>query len=148
MVPGIESTRLRHGDLFQVSTNRVEALRRKTRRRIWLSILAAIACAMLSLGLWALWLEPASLLVSEERIGLRWPAPHTLRVAILTDLHVGSPFNGIEKLREVVDRTNGARPDIICILGDLVIQGVIGGHFVPPEEIADELKRLRHRPGS
>lgn len=98
---------------------------------------------MLSLGLWALWLEPASLIVSEERISLPWPAHQSLRVAILTDLHVGSPFNGIEKLRGVVDRTNAARPDIICILGDLVIQGVIGGHFVPPEEIADELKRLR-----
>ena len=64
-------------------------------------------------------------------------------MAILTDLHVGSPFNGIDKLRAVVTRTNAAHPDIICILGDLVIQGVIGGRFVPPEEIAAELKYLR-----
>ena len=44
---------------------------------------------------------------------------------------------------DVVDRTNAARPDIICILGDLVIQGVLGGRFVPPEEIATELGHLR-----
>jgi len=41
------------------------------------------------------------------------------------------------------DRTNAAQPDVICILGDLVIQGVLGGRFVPPEEIAVELARLR-----
>ena len=66
-----------------------------------------------------------------------------MRIAILTDLHVGSPFNGIAKLRDIVDRTNAGRPDVICILGDLVVQGVVGGVFVAPEEIAAELKRLR-----
>jgi predicted MPP superfamily phosphohydrolase len=68
-------------------------------------------------------------------------------VAILTDLHVGSPFNGPAKLRQIVERTNAAQPDLVCILGDLVIQGVIGGRFVPPEEIAAELKQLRARSG-
>jgi len=62
---------------------------------------------------------------------------------VLTDLHVGSPFNGIAKLRTIVDRTNAAEPDLICILGDLVIQDVVGGHFVAPEAIAVELTRLR-----
>ncbi len=32
---------------------------------------------------------------------------------------------------------------MIGILGDLVIQGVIGGRFVPPEAIATELNQLR-----
>ena len=31
-----------------------------------------------------------------------------------------------------------ARPDLICILGDLVIQGVLGGRFVTPEAIGLE----------
>lgn len=66
-----------------------------------------------------------------------------MRVAILTDLHVGSPFNGIAKLRMAVEQTNAAHPDMVCILGDLVVQGVVGGHLVPPEEIAAELGRLR-----
>jgi predicted MPP superfamily phosphohydrolase len=67
----------------------------------------------------------------------------TLRVAVLTDLHVGSPLNGMGKVRAVVDRSNAEMPDVVCILGDLVIQGVIGGSFVPPETIAAELGRLR-----
>ena len=98
---------------------------------------------MATLGLWAFWLEPASLTLAEERITLRASIHGSLRIAVLTDLHVGSPFTGLEKLRQVVDRTNAARPDIICVLGDLVIQGVIGGRFVPPEDIAAELGRLR-----
>ena len=85
--------------------------------------------------------------MSEERIALRWAGGAPLRIAVLTDLHVGSPFNGISKLRETVDRTNAAQPDMVCILGDLVIQGVLGGRFVPPEAIATELGRLRAAAG-
>ncbi len=117
------------------------------RRRIWRSGAAVAGCAALVLGLWAFWLEPASLSVVEERATLRWPT-RSLRIAILTDLHIGSPFNGMEKLRRAVDLTNAAHPDIICILGDLVIQGVLGGRFVSPEEIATELKRLHSAAGT
>jgi uncharacterized protein len=117
------------------------------RRRIWLLSAAAVGGTGLVLGLWALWLEPASLNVVEERANLRWPA-RSLRIAILTDLHIGSPFNGIAKLRQEVDRTNAARPDLVCILGDLVIQGVLGGRFVAPEDIATELKRLHSAVGT
>jgi uncharacterized protein len=100
-----------------------------------------------TLGLWAGWLEPASLATEKVSLHLRWPSPRTLRVAVLTDLHVGSPFNGVGKLRAVVDRSNVERPDVVCILGDLVIKGVAGGNFVPPETIAAELSRLRARSG-
>lgn len=119
----------------------------RLRRRVWLLGLGVLGCAALVLALWGFWLEPASLRVSEERVGLQWPA-RPLRIAILTDLHVGSPFNGIDNLRRVVDRTNAAHPDMICILGDLVIQGVPGGTFVPPEDIARELGRLTSRVGT
>ena len=115
--------------------------------RTWRRLAGAAVCAVLALCLWVFWWEPASLAVHEESITLRWAPQAPLRIAILTDLHVGSPFNGIAKLREIVDRTNEARPDVICILGDLVIQGVGGGRFVPPEEIAAELKLLRASAG-
>ena len=119
----------------------------RLRRRVWLLGLSVPGCAALVLALWAFWLEPASLRVSEERVGLTWPA-RPLRIAILTDLHVGSPFNGIDNLRRVVDLTNAAHADMVCLLGDLVIQGVLGGHFVPPEDIAGELGRLTSRVGT
>src|SRR6476620_4037884 len=103
----------------------------------------AVVLAVIVAGLRAFWWEPAGLTLQEERIDLSWAARGSVRIAILTDLHVGSPFNGPAKLHDIVERTNAARPDIICILGDLVIQGVIGGRFVPPEQIVGELKALR-----
>ena len=118
-----------------------------TRRRAVRVALLSLAFAAIGLGVWSLWLEPASLTVVEERLVLPMRLRGPLRIAVLTDLHVGSPFNGIERLRQIVDRTNDARPDVICVLGDLVIQGVAGGHFVPPETIATELGRLRRRAG-
>lgn len=117
------------------------------RRRILLWSFAAVFGLIAALGVRAVWIEPASLTVVEERITLRWPLHAPLRIALLSDLHVGSPFNGIENLRRVVDRTNDTRPDIICILGDLVIQEVKGGRFVSPEAIAAELNRLRATDG-
>ena len=86
---------------------------------------------MLALGAWAVWLEPASLTTDEVMLPGPWRSRRPLRVAVLTDLHVGSPFNGVTKLRAVVDRSNAASPDIVYLPGDLVIQGVVGGRFVP-----------------
>jgi uncharacterized protein len=115
----------------------------RSRRTLLRRGLLVAAATIFALGLWAFWLEPASMKIVEQRLVIGWRPGTSLRIAVLTDLHVGSPFNGIEKLREIVDRTNAARPDLICVLGDLVIQGVLGGRFVPPEAIAIELKRLQ-----
>lgn len=112
-------------------------------RRVWRSCVALAAVAEVTLGLWAFVVEPASLALTEEPLTVPGSTRGPLRVAVLTDLHIGSPFNGITRLREVVERTNAARPDLICVLGDFVIQGVIGGRFVPPEDIARELSHLR-----
>jgi predicted MPP superfamily phosphohydrolase len=103
----------------------------------------ASLCA-LGLGLWAFWLEPASLYNEDHELTLPgWPKScDRLRVAVLADLHVGSPFNGIDKLEQIVDLTLEAKPDLILLAGDYVIHGVVGGKFVEPETIAKGLQRL------
>lgn len=97
-----------------------------------------------ALGLWGFWLEPASLHVVEHRIEAdAWPhAVAGLRIAVLADLHVGSAWNGLDKLHRIVDETNAARPDLILLVGDYVIKNVLGGTFVPPEAIAPVLDGL------
>ena len=117
--------------------------RRSGSIRLWRGARLIIGVASLACAVRAFWWEPSTLIVAEQRIPLQQVSRGSVRIAVLTDLHVGSPFNGPAKLRDVVERTNAARADIICILGDLVIQGVLGGRFVPPEPIASELKRLR-----
>jgi hypothetical protein len=96
-------------------------------------------------GLWGFGVEPASLHNATYRLALpRWPAACLgLRVAVLADLHTGSPFNGLDKLDEIVKLTQKVRPDLVLLAGDFVIDGVKGGRFVPPREIAARLGRLR-----
>lgn len=117
----------------------------RSRKRL---LLVAAAIAILAVGVKAFWLEPASLTLVRQSIVVRGLADKGVRIAILTDLHVGSPFNGIDNLKRVVALTNTQQPDLICILGDLVVEGVRGGHFVQPEDIARELKQLHSQYGT
>jgi len=118
-------------------------------------VAAALLVLFALLAAWAFWLEPASVTVTHVNLRVpRWHAEHRgLKLAVLTDLHVGSPHVGLDKLARVVGRTNEERPDVVLLLGDFVIGGkrdeggegggVLGGTFVEPEPIAEELKRLR-----
>jgi predicted MPP superfamily phosphohydrolase len=91
---------------------------------------------------WAFAVEPGLLRVEQTELSLPgWDRP-PLRVALLSDLHVGSPWNGLDKLEQIIDRTNASQPDLVLVLGDLVIQDVVGGTFVPPEDIGAALVRL------
>lgn len=40
-------------------------------------------------------------------------------------------------------RTNAEAPQLVLLLGDYVVHGTLGGHFVPPETVAGELSNLR-----
>lgn len=96
------------------------------------------------LALWAFWIEPASLENEDHELVLPgWPEECSgLRVAVLADLHVGSPFNGLSKLSQVIETTRQASPDLILLAGDYVIHGVMGGRFEPPEAVAEVLGQL------
>lgn len=104
--------------------------------------LGAIA-VLFGCALWGFWIEPSSLRVQEVDMPLAWPYARPLRMAVASDLHVGSPYQSLTHLRTVVDRINDTHPDLICLLGDFVTVGVIGGRRVAPEKIAKELGRLR-----
>lgn len=109
------------------------------------NVLLVSVFVLFGLGLWAFWLEPASLTTHSFTLQVPgWQPEHKgLKIAVLTDLHVGSPHTGIEKLKEVVARTNDQHPDLVVILGDLVVHEVIGGHFIEPEPTALVLRDLR-----
>ncbi len=96
------------------------------------------------LASWAFYFEPSIFRIREEVITVpRWPADcNDLRIAILADLHVGSPYKGLDSLRSLVDRINRAGPDLILLPGDFVIQGVVGGTFVEPEAAGAVLAEL------
>jgi predicted MPP superfamily phosphohydrolase len=119
------------------------------RSKSWIRIIAiALLVAPFLVALWAFGIEPGMLVVRHPRMELPgWKSD--LRIAVLSDLHVGSPHVGLDKLRRIVERTNAENPALVVLLGDFVIggpngmRGVRGGSPVEPELIAQELKNLR-----
>jgi uncharacterized protein len=121
---------------------------KKRRSRAKIILLALLSC-MAFLALWAFVIEPSRLVLRETRITLpSWPANlKGLRIAVISDLHAGSPFITLDKIHQIVEMTNAARPDLILLPGDFVIGGMPGGSFMEPEVIAQALKGLRARFG-
>ena len=110
-------------------------------------LLVLLATAVL-LAAWAFWWEPGRLVLRRTDLQVPgWPDGEETRIALIADLHVGSPRNGRDNLRRVVRRVNETLPDLVLIAGDLTIDNVVGGRFVPPEEIAEDLAALDARHG-
>jgi len=110
-------------------------------------VVAALLTATLGLAVWSVGIEPGWIVTRETRVPIgRWPAEiGPLRIAALADLHTGAPHITVGKVREIVATVNAARPDLIVLLGDYVIHGVVGGRFVDIEQTAAALRDL-HAP--
>ena len=112
----------------------------------WPRLVWRLALALLvALGAWAFWLEPRSLVVHTETLDVpHWPAPLAgTRIALLSDLHVGSPYWHVADLERLVERVNAEQPELVLLAGDYMINGVKLGTWVEPEAIATALGRLR-----
>jgi predicted MPP superfamily phosphohydrolase len=98
-----------------------------------------------SLGLWAFWFEPNRLVFHRVTLELpHWPAPlRGFRVALMSDLHVGSLYWDVAHVRQLVEETNRQQPDLILLAGDYTINGVKFGTWTAPEDIAEALGGLR-----
>lgn len=93
------------------------------------------------LAIWGFVIEP-SLLIERDMLVTHWPGP-PLRIAFFSDLHAGSPHINVAYIKDLVSRINQTKPDLILIGGDLVINNVPGGEFMPIEQVAPLLKELK-----
>lgn len=106
----------------------------------------ALFIAGAGLAGWAFWIEPSRLVVKGVTLDWAPEAGRGLRIALLSDLHVGSPHVGLERLRSVVEAVNRESPDLILLAGDFVV-GRQGQARVKPGVFAPELGKLRARLG-
>jgi predicted MPP superfamily phosphohydrolase len=108
-------------------------------------LLLAATFILCALALWAFWWEPSGLKVVHHTITLEpWHAQHVgLKIAVMSDLHIGAPHRSLSMVKDLVAVTNAEKPDLVLILGDLLINDVVGGTFVHPQPIADELGELQ-----
>ena len=104
-------------------------------RRGFIKGLLAVALVGLFSAAYGFFIEPA-LRLRVRRWQLKradWTAA-PLRIAVLADLHVGEPHVGLDRIRQVVRRTNALSPDLVLLLGDFA-----AGHKMvsQPVKIAD-----------
>lgn len=72
------------------------------------------------LNLYAWFVEPNQLVVREVRLeSAQWRGP-PLRIAMLSDTHVGGPHVDAVRVSRIVARINELAPDIVVLLGDYV----------------------------
>ena len=115
-------------------------MQRWAKRALFLLALLGIA-----FGVDAFFVEPARLVVNRQELRLpHWPAELSgVRVALISDLHVGSPHWGLPRLRELVSRVNAEHPDLILLGGDYLINDIWFGTRVEADAIGLELGQLR-----
>jgi uncharacterized protein len=119
------------------------------RRQVWrarLNVLFGVFLLVcLSCLFWGTLIEPNRLLVNQQSIQIdNWPGELSgLRVALIGDIHTGSPFIDDQKLHQIVELTNQQNPDLIVLLGDYMVRDSWHAHKVEPEITAADLKGLR-----
>lgn len=78
-----------------------------------------------------------------------WPSGAApVRVALLSDLHVGGPDMPPERLERIVGRVNDLRPDLVLLAGDFISDKRLGTRDYSYPVALAPLKGLRPRLGS
>jgi predicted MPP superfamily phosphohydrolase len=91
-------------------------------RRQFLRLLGAIGTAGVAAASYAFFFEPLFRLrvVRYDLQPKRWPAGLNLTIAALADLHACRPWMTPERIRSIVEITNGLGADLVVLLGDYV----------------------------
>jgi predicted MPP superfamily phosphohydrolase len=102
----------------------------------WFGRLGAFGLAAVSYGVL---IEPALRpRITRYRLRpARWPDGFVLTIAAIADIHACRPWMTPERIRSIVELTNGLDADLIVLLGDYVA----GHHFVTGPVDSDEWSR-------
>lgn len=81
--------------------------------------------------------EPFRLNVTRYRVTPpRWPRGLSLRLAVIADLHACQPWMSLDRIQQIVRRTNALEPDATLLLGDYVASlrmSRLSAHIPEPE---------------
>lgn len=105
--------------------------------------LAALAAA--GVGAYALLVEPRRVRVRRIELRLeRWPRVYDgFRLALVSDLHAGTPHIGVEEVERVAELVNREAPDLVALLGDFLDDHAAFAEYVEPEKVARALATIR-----
>lgn len=113
-------------------------------RRGFLKGLFGTFLAGLFVSIYAFFVEPfLRLRVKTWRIQPEnWPKGKQLKVVVVSDIHVGEPFIGLKRVRQVVTRANALGGDVIVLLGDFVASHPFVAKPVKMADVAPILSTL------
>jgi hypothetical protein len=74
----------------------------------------------------------------------RWPRVYDgFRLALVSDLHAGTPHMAIERVKKVARLTDREGPDLVALLGDYIDDEAAFAETVRPADVARALARIR-----
>ncbi|MFZ5719267.1 MAG: metallophosphoesterase [Pseudomonadota bacterium] len=104
------------------------------RRTAGARVLLGFFALAYGLGVWAFLIEPRTLAVRHVSVESEaWRGP-PLRIGVVSDTHVDAPHVTPERVRRLMARMAGERPDVVVFVGDYV-----GGHA--PAAARDDVAR-------
>jgi predicted MPP superfamily phosphohydrolase len=120
-----------------------------------LKILSALTIIGLLLLAYSYFIEPRSLLVTQQDLAINgWdPALDGFKIVAIGDIHGGSNAVDEAKLKQIIELTNEQNPDLIVLLGDYVSQrsywSKLGDHDLkmPLQTITENLAGLKAKYG-
>lgn len=114
-------------------------------RRAVLQTLGGLALSGVAGGAYAFEVEPGwRLSLMERRVTPPgWPPGREMTVAVLADLHAGSPHMPFRRVEAIVEAALRLPADMILLLGDYTAGGRLTGAPGIPEQTAALLGRLR-----
>ncbi|MEO8573657.1 MAG: metallophosphoesterase [Pyrinomonadaceae bacterium] len=133
---------------------------KKWLKRIGIGVAALLVLIVLLAG-YAYFVEPRQLVVVEETLIVPNfdPQLNGFKIVAISDIHAGSNFAPLERLRFVVEKANEQQADLIVLLGDYVsesrsgrnrrpVQGADGTELkIPMPAIADSLVGFKAKYG-
>lgn len=113
-------------------------------RRNVMRLLASCGLIGASTAAYGFTVEPSMLRVARYDLAPpQWPAGYRLKIAAITDIHACDPWVSLERIREIVTRTNALGADIIVLLGDYVVRPTRMMRDIPANAWAEVLAELK-----
>ena len=108
-------------------------------------LLGAAALGAAAFAAYALLVEPRRLRVRRIELRLdRWPSVYDgFRLALISDLHAGTPHVGVEQVGRIAQLVDREGPDLVALLGDYVDGQAAFAERVRPRDVAAALARIR-----
>ncbi len=114
-------------------------------RRHFLRLAAGVSAFGASTVAYGFGIEPTHRLrvTSYDLSPPQWPKGFPLKIAAIADLHACDPWMSLERIAEIVDRTNALGADMVVLLGDYVAGTRYVSGYIPASDWAPVLGKLK-----